>query len=369
MTIIQTLPAVSSVVYKAIRKDRSNRYGLVYAVDYGTVRTTRFKAFDFDNGVLQFIKEADDAFEMLIKPFTPESEIWDGTSNLPDGGTRDLDALLRASLGHDTIYKFAEQLAKAGNTTVEAILAFADDFFKISSDANGCSPKVSKVIYHVLRNLGLLYHKAMKVLTLVAITVCPACVFENPSDFTSIEFPAPPIVWEFNGKTNSWNAVECPTNTVDAPVIETVVETNSVVVPPTPVNPPTISHEPSLNWAFGGFNGAKANVDASVSLSFVKVKGDTISYKWNGKVPSSWARRHDEKGELLVFAVFVKRDGKWIGGKVDWTDESRTSRVVENIRHNYNGWTPSVWDSAKEIGICVASSDGKFRSELAPAKK
>ena len=364
MTIIQTLPAVSSVVYKAIRKDRSNRYGLVQAVDYGTVRTTRFKAFDFDNGVLQFIKEADDAFEMLIKPFTPESEIWDGTSNLPDGGTRDLDALLRASLGHDTIYKFAEQLAKAGNTTVEAILAFADDFFKISSDANGCSPKVSKVIYHVLRNLGMLYHKAMKVLTLVAITVCPACVFENPSDFTSIEFPAPPIVWEFNGKTNSWNAVECPTNTVDAPVIETVVETNSppiVVVPPAPA---------FLYESFGNPSTSKCVEDPETQIKDLKMNGNGLSYKWEKGNLRNWGVKddHDHNGALAIAGWRDRVSGKWRFAKFDWISTDRLTRDFENIHGHYNGFDPDAFFNAPERGFFIMSADGRKRTNILTCK-
>lgn len=106
-----------------------------------------------------------------------------------------------------------------------------------------------------------------------------------------------------------------------------------------------------------------------MTLSSVKVKGDTISYAWKGKVPSSWSRRSTERGNLLVFAVFVKQGDGWVGGKIDWTDENRTSRSIENIRGGYGGWNPSLWDSAGEIGICVASEDGKFRSALSTARK
>ena len=362
-TIITLAPKLTPLVYDVLERDGNHEYGLKFPADYGIIRTGHFPAFDYEDDVLLVTKADECRSRWIIKAFEPGQGLFDGTSLLPDKGKfgfLDFDALFKAACFHDVVYKRADDISKATGVPVKCILAFADDMLAILAEGYGAKKTMTRPIHWLTRVGGYLYHQVKKLLALTAILALTQGCF---SILTEMEGEVPDIVWTGPVYTNVETNSVPPSTTPTVTIPEAQEPTPQ---PPEPAEPqPTVS----LDWRYGGFNGAKAKVDSSVSLSSVKVKGDTITYSWQGKVPSSWARRHDEKGELLVFAVFVKRDGAWVGGKVDWTDESRTSRVVENIRHNYNGWTPSLWDSAREIGICVASADGKYRSELATARK
>ena len=121
-----------------------------------------------------------------------------------------------------------------------------------------------------------------------------------------------------------------------------------------------------LDFRFGGFNGVKAKEDPRCRLSSPKITADTIRYKWETKAPSDWARSKSEKGDLVIAAAFYWDDGakKWVGGKFEWTDESRSSRSCQNIYEGYGGWEAAAWEYAKKRAFCVLSADGKYRSNL-----
>ncbi len=120
------------------------------------------------------------------------------------------------------------------------------------------------------------------------------------------------------------------------------------------------SSAPSIDWKYGGFNGSKAQEDSRCRISSLKVTSSGCSLKWESNIPSDWKR---DKG-LVVCAVFYRDNGKWVGGKFDWIDESRKTRDFKNIEGGYNGWSASAFRAAKKHAFCVVSADGKYRSNL-----
>lgn len=130
-----------------------------------------------------------------------------------------------------------------------------------------------------------------------------------------------------------------------------------------PTNPPE-AERVRVDWCYGGFDGSKAAEDQRCRIADVRCTKDRITYKWHSGIPSDWKRKSTEKGDMVVACAFVWDGYKWKGGKMDWTDERRSSRSTENIHDRYCGWNPSEWDNAKRRAFCVASSDGKRRSNL-----
>ena len=118
---------------------------------------------------------------------------------------------------------------------------------------------------------------------------------------------------------------------------------------------------PRMDWRFGGFDGGKAKEDSRCRLGCVKITKDRIAYKWETGIPSDWSR----DGTLVVAAAFFWDGARWVGGKFEWTDESRSSRSAANIHDDYHGWNGAAWDVAARRAFCVASADGKWRSNLA----
>lgn len=138
----------------------------------------------------------------------------------------------------------------------------------------------------------------------------------------------------------------------------------------TPVSEPTPTPSTEkIDWCWGGFKGSGAKVDNTCVLSGLSAGNDKIAFKWVTNIPSNWARKSTEKGNLIIFAVFIKSGEGWKGGKIDWIDEKRSSRSTENIKSGYNGWSFDAYKSAKEVGICVCSVDGKYRSALLSVKR
>lgn len=121
---------------------------------------------------------------------------------------------------------------------------------------------------------------------------------------------------------------------------------------------------PTLEFRHGGFKGGSAKEDPRCRISKLKVGSDSLSLHWDTKIPSDWARETGDKGALVVVAAFYRAGDRWIGGKFDWIDESRSSRSLENIRGGYGGWDGAAWTAAKRHAVCVVSADGRWRSNL-----
>lgn len=134
---------------------------------------------------------------------------------------------------------------------------------------------------------------------------------------------------------------------------------------PEPDDRSTVS-SPALVWRYGGFDGSKAVEDPRCRLSSPTITADSIRYKWESGAPSDWARNKTESGNLVIAAAFFWDEDakKWVGGKFEWTDESRSYRDCQNIYEGYGGWEAAAWEYAKKRAFCVLSADGKFRSNL-----
>lgn len=127
---------------------------------------------------------------------------------------------------------------------------------------------------------------------------------------------------------------------------------------------PSSPSSPVLVFKYGGFKGDKAVEDSRCRISQLKIGSDSLTFRWDTKIPGDWKRETLEKGPMIVVAAFVWDGGRWIGGKFDWIEESRSSRSLENIKGGYGGWDGTSWTAAKKHAVCVVSADGKFRSNL-----
>ena len=136
--------------------------------------------------------------------------------------------------------------------------------------------------------------------------------------------------------------------------------------PPTPEQPPADASDAvaysSLQWRYGGFNGANAKLD-SPRISNLSIKnGNRVYYKWDVGL-SGWGLGHTDPGAIC--AVFFERDGQWIGGKFDWVSVSRTNRELKHVE-SYSNWPSSgiklPWRG--KVAFVVVSADGRRRSNV-----
>ena len=136
-----------------------------------------------------------------------------------------------------------------------------------------------------------------------------------------------------------------------------------VRAPSSPSSPSSPAAAP-MDWRYGGFDGSKAKEDPRCRLALVSIGKVRIAYKWETGIPSDWTRGKTEKGMMVIAAAFYWDGARWVGGKMDWTDEARSFRDTDKIHGGYNGWQSAGWDGAARRAFCVASADGKFRSNL-----
>jgi hypothetical protein len=203
-TLISVAPKVAPIVYDILEKDSNHEYGLRYNADYGIIRTTHFKAFDYIDDVLVVERVDDERSHWWIKSFKPGNGLWDGTSLMPDKGKigfLNFDALFKASLFHDVIYKRVEELSKSTGIPEEKLLAFADDMLAILAEGYGASKKMAKPIHSIVRFGGSLYHKIKKIICILLLVSLCGCYTIK----TQMENPPPNIEWEgpfLIGETN-----------------------------------------------------------------------------------------------------------------------------------------------------------------------
>ena len=197
-TLITVIPKLAPIVYEVLEKDGNHEYGLKYNVDYGVIRTTHFKAFDYIDDVIVVERVDDERSHWWLKAFEPGKGYWDGTSLLPDSGKvafLDFNALFKASVFHDVVYKKAEDISKATGIPVEKILAFADDMLKILADGYGASKKMTTPIHWLVRTGGSLYHKIKKLICIIISVSIISFLAGCYSIETQMESDPPEIQW------------------------------------------------------------------------------------------------------------------------------------------------------------------------------
>lgn len=118
-----------------------------------------------------------------------------------------------------------------------------------------------------------------------------------------------------------------------------------------------------LDFRYGGVK-AKPTEDSRCRISKLRIGSDSLSFHWDTGIPSDWQRGDTKKGPMILACAFYEVGGKWVGGKFDWIDESRSSRPLENIHGGYGGWNAAAWAAARRRAFCVVSADGRHRSNL-----
>ena len=118
-----------------------------------------------------------------------------------------------------------------------------------------------------------------------------------------------------------------------------------------------------LEWAYGGFKGGGAKLDAKARILNLVVKSDGMTYKWlSGGCENLGASSREDASCLACLFVLVS--GRWKGGKFDWISTSRTSRDFKNVKESYNGWPSNSIAAAEKYAFCIVSKDGKKRTNI-----
>ena len=199
-----TLSTIAPIVYKIGKKiidaDTKHWYGLEYPVDYGIIRTTRFKAFDYSDDIFEVTKIDEYRSRWYLKEFSPETHYFDGTTALPDKGTKNLDCLFRAAIFHDCGYAKVEAISKATGVPESDLLAFFDDCLKLLADGYGANKTLTKSVWGVTRVLGSAYHALRKIIVVLLILSLCGCgtiptEFENDTP-PEIHWTGPFIIGE-----------------------------------------------------------------------------------------------------------------------------------------------------------------------------
>ena len=186
--------AAAGFLLTALQKDGDHEYGLKEDVPYGVIHTKHFSAFDYEDDVLLVTKVSKWRSSWLIKSFEPGQGLFDGTSLLPDKGTRSLEAIFKAALFHDVVYKRSDAISKATGIPQDKILAFADDMLALLAEGYGAKKTMTRPIHWLVRVGGSIYHKVKKLLPILLLTFCPGCFSLD----TEMESPNPPEV-QFTG--------------------------------------------------------------------------------------------------------------------------------------------------------------------------
>ena len=145
--------------------------------------------------------------------------------------------------------------------------------------------------------------------------------------------------------------------------LEEKIPTNPGTETPQPDKPVAGDAVPfsSLQWQYGGMKAGGA-VLSTPRLSNASCNGRVYYYRWDVGL-SGWGLGNGDAG--AVCAVFIERDGQWVGGKFDWVSTSRTFRGLDHLE------SYSTWPSAKitlplsgRVAFVVTSADGKRRSNV-----
>lgn len=130
-----------------------------------------------------------------------------------------------------------------------------------------------------------------------------------------------------------------------------------------PAETDAISFE-SMQWCYGGFNGAKAAPVDGCEIADLKISSSGMTYQWKGGGCEQLGASSRSAADCIA-ALFVKgADGQWRGGKFDWISTSRTSRSFENIHGEYHGWPSDSIEKAAAYAFVIVSKDGKRRSNV-----
>lgn len=119
----------------------------------------------------------DNAVVLTAHPFSAEEQLWNGANVIPN---TDYESML-ASLFHDLLYEYIEELAKKLNKSERAVRKWADDVLYViwSQSATSKWERVKARIGHsICRSLGGVFHSISKwfILSAMLSTLSGCCV-------------------------------------------------------------------------------------------------------------------------------------------------------------------------------------------------
>lgn len=148
---------------------------------------------------------------------------------------------------------------------------------------------------------------------------------------------------------------EAPQKREEAPDAATTPEP-----PPTPVE--TRGGGPRMDWRYGGFDGSRAVEDENTQISDLHMTRGGLRYKWARGNLRNWGLADTDAGALACVGFW--EGGTLVIGKIDWISTSRTTRDFQNLDDGYRGWKPALFWGAKKRAFCIASKDGKRRTNI-----
>ena len=159
-------------------------------------------------------------------------------------------------------------------------------------------------------------------------------------------------------------AIACLVGSGCASIVNTIVDNIGTIDPLASEPVAEVDAVPfdSLAWTYGGFNGSSAILDTP-RLSNASCNGSTYSYKWDVGM-SGWGASDSDYSKSIC-AVFIERDGQWVGGKFDWVSTSRSFRELKHLE-SYSDWPSSgiKLPLRGKVAFVVVSANGKLRSNV-----
>lgn len=302
---------------------------------------------------------------LTAHPFPAESRLWNGPDVIANNQYRSM----LASLFHDLIWGHADELARAWGVTKWVVLTWGNGVLyalwmyasadslrgRIEARIAWMACEFSKSWYHAFKKLVGLHCLAF------ALLLAAGC--GTPPDWTVAEITGTNAIHRAMGRVETVApAAEPPESVQDGePAVAPVAP---IVAPVTPTASADAVDFASLDWSYGGFNGKNAKPADGCEIGSLKVTADGMSYKWvKGGCEQLGASSREDAA--CIAALFVRRGGKWAGGKWEWISTSRTTRSFTNIAEGYNGWPRDAVATAEAFAFVICSKDGKRRSNVA----
>jgi len=126
--------------------------------------------------------------------------------------------------------------------------------------------------------------------------------------------------------------------------------------------PASTNTMPAIAWRGPSYGSAAE----TAAISAVARSGDKI--RWTGAAPSGWPRKNVKVEVQGIVCFFTQgADGRWTGGKFDWTRPGQTLKGTENIAHGYGGLALPA--AGTRWAVMLVSVDGRQRSNFCIAEK
>ena len=307
--------------------------------------------------------ELDWGIRLTAHPFPASSRLWNGPDVIANNQYRSM----LASLFHDLIWEHGDELAKAWGVSKQAVLQWGDGvlyaLWMYASEDSLRGRIEARVAWSVCEFARGWYHRLKKLLGLHSILfalLLAGC--GTPPDWTVAEISGTNAVLRAMGKTTEIAQGEV----VPAPA--QADESSQHLASASPASSDTVDFA-SLDWCWGGFNGAKAKPVDGCEIGSLKVTADGLSYKWVKGGCEQLDKNCSHSNPCCTCALFCRVDGKWIGGKWEHISTDRTTRDFKNVKKGYGGWDASVLGKATAYAFVILDDGAKKRTNIIVQEK